>query len=72
MTVAAVDTNVIYNIDGSGDSTSYGHILAANVTQTTNDTFVHTFDGPFESVRLDWVSEAGGTAATVDVVINAI
>jgi len=65
VTVASVDTNVIVRLEGSVDGTNYAPIIA-NQTITANGTTVYSVSGrPVKWIRTNWVSEAGGTAATV-------
>jgi hypothetical protein len=65
VTVANVDTNVIVRLEGSVDGTNYAPIIA-NQTITANGTTVYSVSGrPVKWLRTNWVSEAGGTAATV-------
>ena len=65
VTVASVDTNVIVCLEGSVDGTNYAPIIA-NQTITANGTTVYSVSGrPVKWIRTNWVSEAGGTAATV-------
>ena len=65
VTVAEIDTNVIVRLDGSIDGTNYAPIIA-NQTITANGTTVYSVSGrPVKWIRTNWVSEAGGTAATV-------
>ena len=65
VTVASVDTNVIVCLEGSIDGTTYAPIIA-NQTITANGTTAYSVTGrPVKWIRTNWVSEAGGTAATV-------
>jgi len=71
VTVASVDTNVIIKLEGSVDGTNYAPIIA-NQTITANGTTVYSVSGrPVKWLRTNWVSEAGGTAATVTFNIAA-
>ena len=71
VTVASVDTNVIVCLEGSVDGTNYAPIIA-NQTITANGTTSYGVTGrPVKWVRTKWVSEAGGTAATVTFSIAA-
>lgn len=66
-TVATINTNVIVKPQGSLDGTNFFD-LAASATQTANGTYAFTFTGQTPAckvARLNWVSEAGGTAATI-------
>ena len=65
VTVASVDTNVIVRLEGSVDGTIYAPIIA-NQTITANGTTAYSVAvRPVKWIRTYWVSEAGGTAATV-------
>jgi|TARA_R100000458_G_C8215953_1_gene201907 hypothetical protein len=71
VTVASVDTNVIVCLEGSIDGTNYAPIIA-NQTITANGTTVYSVaNRPVRWVRTKWVSEAGGTAATVTFSVAA-
>ena len=65
VTVASINTNVIVRLDGSIDGTNYAPIIAAQ-TITSNGTSVYSVaDRPVKFVKAVFVSEAGGTDATV-------
>ena len=71
VTVASVNTNVIVRLEGSVDGTNYAPIIA-NQTITANGTTVYSVAGrPVKWIRTNWVSEAGGTAATVTFSVAA-
>ena len=71
VTVASVDTNVIVRLEGSVDGTNYAPIIA-NQTITANGTTAYSVSGrPVKWIRTNWVSESGGTAATVTFSIAA-
>ncbi len=71
VTVASVDTNVIVCLEGSVDGTNYAPIIA-NQTITANGTTSYSVSGrPVKWIRTKWVSEAGGTAATVTFSVAA-
>ena len=71
VTVASVDTNVIVRLEGSVDGTNYAPIIA-NQTITANGTTVYSVASrPVKWVKTNWVSEAGGTAATVTFSVAA-
>ena len=84
VTVASVDTNVVVEMEGSHDGTNWfdvpidsqsavaGMSLATNRgTITVNGTYgLVAKSTPLKNIRLNWVSEAGGTAATVDAVYH--
>lgn len=78
-TVASIDTNVIVNLEGTIDGTNFfevsldstavvgGAYTTNRVTITANGTY-HIFarNQKMAQVRFNWVSESGGTAATID------
>ena len=65
VTLANKNTNVVVRLDGSIDGTNYAPIIAAQ-TITSNGTSVYSVsDRPVNFVKAVFVSEAGGTAATV-------
>ena len=65
VTVASINTNVVVRLDGSIDGTNYAPIITAQ-TITDNGTTVYSVaDRPVKFVKAVFVSEAGGTAATV-------
>ena len=71
VTVASVNTNVIVRLEGSIDGTNYAPIIA-NQTITANGTTAYNVSGrPVKWIRTNWVSEAGGTAATVTFSVAA-
>jgi len=65
VTVASINTNVITALEGSIDGTNWSKIIA-NTTITANGTTHYTVaNHPMRYVRPVFVSESGGTAATV-------
>ena len=65
VTVASINTNVIIALEGSIDGTNWSKIIA-NTTITANGTNHYTVaNHPMRYVRPVFVSESGGTAATV-------
>ena len=79
--LAAVNTNVIVEIQGSHDGTNFGVLTMENTavtgvsgisanraTITANGTYLFTSKNtPVKYVRFTFVSESGGTAALLDV-----
>jgi hypothetical protein len=64
-TVAAIDTNVVVALNGSIDGTNWSQIIT-NITITGNGTTHCTVaNHPVKFIQPVFVSEAGGTAATV-------
>ncbi len=79
ITVAAINTNVQVQLEGSVDGTNYmilplegavisGLAITANVaTITANGTYLlYVKDVAITNLRLKFVAEVGGTAATID------
>ena len=67
-TIALIDTNVVMRAEGSiDDEVSYFNLSSAgtDTTHTANGTYVMTFTGKLSHIRLRFVSEAGGAAATI-------
>ena len=77
-TVASIDTNVIVGLEGSIDETNYAELPLKNtavtnvtissnrMTITANDTYCIYSDAPMVDVRFVFISESGGTNATID------
>ena len=77
-TVAALDTNVIVGMTGNVDGTNYAYLPLDNsavsdasittnkVTVTANGTYAIYSSAPVNEARFTWITEAGGTAATID------
>jgi len=67
--LANKDTSVDVNLEGSLDGTNFFKIKAADVQYTTDGMYYLTeTDLQVKYVRFSFVSEIGGTAATLDVV----
>jgi hypothetical protein len=65
VTVAGINTNVIVALDGSIDGTNWSKVID-NTTITSNGTTHYTVaNHPLKFIRPIFVSESGGTAATV-------
>jgi hypothetical protein len=67
--ITLIDTNVVVRAEGSLDGTNWANLDANDVdtTQTANGTYLFTFFGKINFIRFTFVSEAGGTAAKIDV-----
>lgn len=68
VTVATINTSVTLRVEGSLDGTNWFN-LSANDTDTTytaNGTYGFVVEATVDNIRLNFVSEAGGTAATVN------
>ena len=64
-TVATINTNVKVSLEGSIDGTNYAEIIAEK-TITGNGTYAYNVaNTPVRWIRPRFISEAGGTAATV-------
>tara|TARA_R100001510_G_scaffold31125_1_gene27784 strand:- start:536 stop:880 length:345 start_codon:yes stop_codon:yes gene_type:complete len=64
-TVASINTNVKVSLEGSIDGTNYGEIISEK-TITENGTFIYSVaNTPVRWLRPRFISETGGTAATV-------
>ena len=65
VTVASINTNVIVALEGSIDGTNWAKVIA-NTTLTANGTtHSNVANHPLRYIRPVFVSESGGTAATV-------
>ena len=68
-TVASIDTNVVVRMEGSIDGTSFFNLNSqdSDTTITSNGTTCLYVDNiPLKHIRPVFVSESGGTAATID------
>ena len=71
VTVASINTNVIIALEGSIDGTNWSKTIA-NTTITANGTTHYNLaNHPLQFIRPVFVSESGGTAATVLFSISA-
>jgi len=65
VTIASINTNVIIALEGSIDGTNWSKVIA-NTTITANGTTHYSLaNHPLKFIRPIFVSESGGTAATV-------
>lgn len=63
--VSNINTNVVVRLEGSMDGKNYAPIIA-DQTITANGNTVYSVSGrPVKWIRPNFVSESGGTAATV-------
>lgn len=69
-TVANINTNVVLRIEGSNDNSNWVNLSAsdADTTITANGTYGFQYVGCPQHIRTTFVSESGGTSATVDVI----
>lgn len=70
-TVAAINTNVIVALEGSIDGTNYSKIIANQTITANGTTHYNIANHPVKFIRPSFVSESGGTAATVLLSIGA-
>jgi hypothetical protein len=73
-TVASVDTSVTLRVEGSGDGTNWANLdsLGEDTVITANGSYYFILDNvPAFRVRFNFVSEAGGAAATVALTATA-
>jgi len=64
-TVASINTNVIVALNGSIDGTNWSKIIANQTITTNGTTHYNIANHPVKYVQPIFVSESGGTAATV-------
>lgn len=71
--IASINTNVVVRLEGSNDGTNWSNLAQGEVdtTRTTNGVFSFITTAPLFRVRFTFVSESGGTAATIDVRFTA-
>lgn len=69
--VASIDTNVVVRLEGSLDGTNWINLDSdGDTTITANGTYGFKLSNtPLAQIRFTFVSEAGGTAATIDAVL---
>ena len=71
VTVASINTNVVVALEGSIDGTNFSKLIT-NQTITANGTsHFNIANHPVKYVQPVFVSEAGGTAATVSFSLGA-
>ncbi len=68
LTVANIDTNVVVRIEGTIDGTNAFNLSDSDTdtTITANGTYGFMATGSLTGIRVNFISETGGTAATVD------
>lgn len=68
VTIATINTNVVIRIEGSLDGTNWFNLSATDTdtTFTANGTYGFNVEAAVDNIRLNFVSEAGGTTATVN------
>jgi len=65
VTVASINTNVIVALEGSIDGTNWSKIIANTTITANGTTHYNSANHPVKYIRPVFVSESGGTAATV-------
>jgi len=65
VTVASVNTNVIVALEGSIDGTNWSKMISNNTITANGTTHYNVANHPVKFIRPVFVSESGGTAATV-------
>ena len=70
--IASINTNVVLRMEGSNDGVNWFNLNDANLDTivTTNGVNALTWQGVAQNVRANFVSELGGTSATVDFVLR--
>lgn len=68
LTVANIDTNVVVRIEGTIDGTLAFNLsdTDSDTTITANGTYGFMAKGSLTGIRVNFISESGGTAATID------
>ena len=69
LTVAAINTTVVVRIEGSADNSAWANldISGLDTALTANGTYLFAIpETPMAYIRVTFVSETGGTAATID------
>lgn len=68
LTVANIDTNIVVRIEGTIDGTLAFNLSNSDTdtTLTANGTYGFKHTGSLTGIRVNFVSESGGTAATID------
>ena len=73
-TIASINTSVTTRLEGSTDGSNWFNLDPgeSNTTVTTNGTFAFILSNvALHRIRLNFISEVGGTAATIDVRVIA-
>ena len=65
VTVASINTNVVVALNGSIDGTNWSKIIANQTITADGTTHYHIANHPIKYIQPVFVSETGGTAATV-------
>jgi hypothetical protein len=70
-TVADINTNVVVALEGSIDGTNWSKVIANQTITSNGTTHYNVANHPLRYVRSVFVSESGGTAATITLQIAA-
>lgn len=70
-TVASINTNVVVRLDGSLDGTNYAPIISGQTITANGTSFYTVSNMPVKYIQPVFVSESGGTAATVSFAVSA-
>jgi hypothetical protein len=67
VTIAAINTNVVLRVEGSIDGTTAFNLSTINSDTTiiANGVYGFSYNGALTHIRVNFVSESGGVAATV-------
>lgn len=71
VTVASIDTNVVVALNGSIDGTNWSKVIANQTITATGTTHYNVANHPLKYIQPVFVSESGGTNATVLFSIGA-
>ena len=70
-TVASINTNVKVSLEGSIDGTNYGDIITEKTITSNGTSIYNVANTPVRWIRPKFISESGGTAATVVLSVAA-
>jgi len=65
VTVANINTNVVVALEGSIDGTNWSKIIGNSTITSNGTTHYNVANHPIKFIQPVFVSESGGTAATV-------
>lgn len=65
-TIALINTNVVVQLEGSNNNSDW-FSLSEEITKTANGTYNIHHQERVNYMRLRWISELGGTVATIQV-----
>lgn len=72
VTIATINTSVTLRVEGSLDGTNWFNLSATDTdtTYTANGTYGFVVEATVDNIRLNFVSEVGGTDATIDATVR--